>query len=60
MIDIATSSILLLSCGLLSYINYKILLITLRMLEVTIKIKDVSVDLLAVTKRLEESFRIKE
>ena len=60
MIDIATSSIFLLSCGLLSYINYKILLITLRMLEVTIKIKDVSVDLLAVTKRLEESFRIKE
>ena len=60
MIDIAISSILLLSCGLLSYINYKILLITLRMLEVTIKIKDVSVDLLAVTKRLEESFRIKE
>ena len=59
MIDIATSSILLLSCGLLSYINYKILLITLRMLEVTIDIKDVSIDLLGETKKLRESFIIR-
>ena len=63
MLDIAIGGILLLSFVLmlaLSYINYKIMLITIRMLEVTIDIKDVSVELLEVTKQLEQSFNIKE
>jgi len=63
MLDIAIYSIVLLSfviMVILSYINYKILLITLRMLEVTIDIKDVSIDLLGETKKLRESFIIKE
>lgn len=63
MLDIVIGSILLLSFVLmlvLSYINYKIMLITINMLEVTIKIKDVSMELLEVTKQLEQSFNIKE
>ena len=63
MLDTAIGGILLLSFVLmlaLSYINYKILLITVRMLEVTIDIKDVSVELLEETKQLKDSFSIKE
>ena len=63
MLDIAISSILLLSFVLmvvLSYINYRILLITIRMLEVTIDIKDVSVELLEETSQLKNNFIIKE
>ena len=63
MLDIVIGSIILLSFVLmlvLSYINYKIMLITINMLEVTIKIKDVSMELLEVTKQLEQSFNIKE
>ena len=63
MLDIVIGSILFLSFVLmlvLSYINYKIMLITINMLEVTIKIKDVSMELLEVTKQLEQSFNIKE
>ena len=63
MLDIVIGSILLLSFVLmlvLSYINYKIMLITINMLEVTIKIKDVSMELLEVTKQLQQSFNIKE
>ena len=63
MLDIAISSILLLSFVLmvvLSYINYRILLITIRMLEVTIDIKDVSVELLEETRQLKNNFIIKE
>ena len=63
MLDIAIGGILLLSFVLmlvLSYINYKILLITISMLEVTIDIKDVSVELLEETKQLKDSFSIKE
>ena len=63
MLDTAIGGILLLSFVLmlvLSYINYKIMLITINMLEVTIKIKDISVELLEVTKQLEQSFNIKE
>ena len=63
MLDIDISSILLLSFVLmvvLSYINYRILLITIRMLEVTIDIKDVSVELLEETRQLKNNFIIKE
>ena len=63
MLDTAIGGILLLSFVLmlaLSYINYKILLITVRMLEVTIDIKDVSIELLEETKQLKNSFSIKE
>ena len=63
MLDKAIGFFLLLSFILLvilSYINYKILNITIYMLEVTIDIKDVSVELLEETKQLKNSFSIKE
>ena len=63
MLDIVIGSILLLSFVLmlvLSYINYKIMLITINMFEVTININDVSMEVLEDTKQLEQSFNIKE
>ena len=45
---------------LLSYINYRILRITIYMLEVTIEIRDISTRLLKVTEQMNDSFHVKE
>ena len=45
---------------LLSYINYRILRITIYMLEVTIEIRDISTRLLNVTEQMNDSFHVKE
>lgn len=44
----------------LSYINYRILCITIYMLEVTIEIRDISERLLNVTEQMNDSFHVKE
>jgi len=61
--NIALYSILFLSFILmviLSYINYRILRITIYMLEVTIEIRDISARLLNVTEQMNDSFHVKE
>ena len=61
--NVALFSILLLSFILmviLSYINYRILYITIYMLEVTIEIRDISERLLNVTEQMNDSFHVKE
>ena len=45
---------------ILSYINYRILYITIYMLEVTIEIRDISERLLNVTEQMNDSFHVKE
>jgi len=61
--NVALYSILFLSFILmviLSYINYRILCITIYMLEVTIEIRDISTWLLNVTEQMNDSFHVKE
>ena len=61
--NVALFSILFLSFILmviLSYINYRILRITIYMLEVTIEIRDISARLLNVTEQMNDSFHVKE
>ena len=61
--NVALFSILFLSFILmviLSYINYRILRITIYMLEVTIEIRDISERLLNVTEQMNDSFHVKE
>lgn len=61
--NVALFSILFLSFILmviLSYINYRILRITIYMLEVTIEIRDISTRLLNVTEQMNDSFHVKE
>ena len=63
MLDTGISALLLSSFILmviLSYINYKILNITIYMLEVTIDIRDVSLALLRETEKFSTSFIMKE
>ena len=61
--NVALFSILFLSFILmviLSYINYRILRITIYMFEVTIDIRDISARLLNVTEQMNDSFHVKE